>query len=114
MTDPTLTAMRAADEAARTACHAAYDAPRTPSSVYDRIGTLHALLSKVEQLAEHLAADARSLARTEGLYSTDDTAPADHLDDAVEQLLGAKADIGHACARVNEAWSQVSPIGVRP
>lgn len=111
--DPTLTAMRAADDAARTACHAAFNAPRTPSSIYDRAGALCALLSKLDQLAEHLAADARHCAHADNLYSTDTATPAEHLADATEQLLAAKADLERAGDRVNNAWSHLSPIGVR-
>lgn len=112
-TDPTLTAMRAADDAARTACHAAFNAPRTPGSIYDRVGALCALLSKLDQLAEHLAADARHCAQADNLYSTDATTPVEHLAAAIEQLLAAKADIERAGDRVNTAWSHVGHIGVR-
>lgn len=112
--DPMLAALRAADEHARTACHAAYGSAPTLSDIYDRAGALHGLLSKVEQLARHLADDAAAIgSHPASLYSTDDTSPADHANAARDHLTTASMAIDVAVTDVNDAWSHLSPIGRR-
>lgn len=110
--EPTLAAMSAASEAARQANHAAYGAPRTTTSVYDRTGMLHDLLVKVEQLARFLAEQAAGMP-SGPLYSTDETTPGEHLLDAAEQLQAAAQALNAAAGHVNDAWSELSTIGHR-
>jgi hypothetical protein len=50
-TEPTLAAMETASEAVRAANHAAYHAPATPESLYDRTGVLVELLGRLRQVA---------------------------------------------------------------
>ncbi len=110
--DPTLAAMSAAAEAARQANHAAYGAPRTTASVYDRTGALHDLLCKVEQLAQVLSEQVAGMP-SGPLYSTDDTTPGEHLLDAADLLTQAARAVNVAVHHVNNAWSELSPIGTR-
>lgn len=99
--EPTLTAMTAAAEAARAANHAAYDAPRgDTSNLYDRAAALHDLLTKTEQLAQVLGQHVRRLRDVDGLRST--------ADDAAGQVAAAAAELDAAAARIQSAHIEVS------
>ena len=119
MTDPMLEALRAADEAARQACHAYYATlgmtldPVGPNVLYDQIGTLYGLLCKVEQIAGHLRDNARRLSHDPAsLRSADDTDPGLHAA-AADSFLDEAADAARdAARRVNAAWSEISPVGM--
>lgn len=111
-TERTLAAMSASSEAARQANHAAYHAPRTTTSVYDRTGMLHDLLCKVEQLARVLSEQTESLP-PEALYSTDETPAGQHVFTAAEHLMAASGALTRAASHVNDAWSELSPVGTR-
>lgn len=113
--EPTLAATTAAAEAARTANHAAYHAPRDqPGNIYDRTGAATDLLRNVEQLVRMLAGNANLLGATPGLYTTRDGAdPVDVVKAAAATIAGAAARISQAERLVNDAWSDLSTIGVR-
>jgi hypothetical protein len=108
--EPTLLAMRAAAEAARTANHAAYHAPRTTSSVYDRVGALHDLLCKVEQLAGVLADDVGKLVEDSRLRSSERDDAATRARRARERLVDATWCVKQATDGVNDAWSDLSAL----
>lgn len=113
--EPTLAAMQAAAEHARAANHHAYQAPRTPASIYDRTGALHDLLGKTEQLAQVLAEHAQMLvvATPPGLYSDDDSSPTVHAATASAWLRRATSAVRDANDHVNLAWSSLSHLGLR-
>lgn len=112
--EPTLAAMRTAAEAARAANHEAYHAPRTPSSIYDRIATLHDLISKTEQLSNVLGQHTRNLAHaaTDGTVELRSTAgvPAERALSAASKLQEAARLIEQAGLVVNAAWSEASTL----
>jgi hypothetical protein len=101
--------MRVAATALRDACHAAYDAPRTTDSVYDRAGTLHDLLCKVEQLAQHLARDIKQVADDPRLRSSDGDARTE-AQRAQSRLGDAAKIVRCATTEVNAAWAHLSEI----
>jgi hypothetical protein len=113
--EPTLLAMQAAAEAVRAANHAAYDAPRTPSSVYDRTGAMVDLLAKLEQLTEHIARGVGWVSANPHLRSTErdierDIDPVDAAQKAQTRLLSAARFLDTARTTVNDAWSQLSTL----
>jgi hypothetical protein len=111
--EPTLSATYAAAEAARTANHAGYHAPRDqPSNVYDRAGAAFELLRNTEQLVRMLSGDAQRLIRTPGLYSTDGE-PEVAVRSAAATIARAAGQVNAAAELVNTAWSELSAIGVR-
>jgi len=100
--DPTYY-MRVAAEAVRSANHAAYGAPCTADSVYDRAGAVKDLLSRTVQAIEDLARTAEILA--------DHNAPAPQTRRAGERLLDAAHIVRCAATEVNGAWSHLSSQG---
>lgn len=113
--EPTLAAMQTAAEHARAANHHAYQAPRTPASIYDRTGALYDLLVKTEQLAQVLAehAGALDVDPPPGLYSDDDGPPTAHAATASARLARAASAVRDARDHVNLAWSSLSHLGLR-
>lgn len=112
--DDMLAALRASNKHARTACHAAFGATTDPSAIYSRNGELHGLASKLQQLTGHLARQAElAAAAPDNLYSTDDVAPEGHLVLAARDLRVAQARLALVTDAINDAWSHLSPVGVR-
>lgn len=109
-TDRALDAMAAAAEAARTANHAAYDAPRTTASVYARVGELHSLLCRVNQLAEVLGEHAGRLAADPALRADNGGDPREFARVAGAKLRQASQAVTTAATAANDAWSAVSPL----
>jgi hypothetical protein len=108
--DPTLAAMQAGAEALRNACHAAYDAPRTPSSVYDRTGALYELLGRIEQLTGFLARDVERLAAEPRLRSTDGVEPTAKARQAAERLRDTVKIVETAETETSRGWSYLGTL----
>lgn len=73
---------------------------------------LHDLLCMVEQLARVLGEQVGTMS-AEGLSSTDDIGPGAHLGRASSELAMAAQAIEQAARHVNDAWSDLSPVGTR-
>lgn len=113
--EPTLVAMRTAAEYARSANHHAYDAPRSPASLYHRNGALEDLLAKTRQLAEVLGEQCAELITNPpaGLYADDGSNPRDRAAAASLSLRNAADSIAAARHAVNTAWNDLSHLGVK-
>jgi cation transport regulator ChaC len=103
----------------RAANHAAHHAPTgDPWNVYSRCGQLRELLAHTEQLVEVLADQAGRLNGTPGLYADDareDVQRANrHAASAAAMLTSAAGHIGSAREQVNDAFSALSHLRVRP
>ena len=118
-TERTVAWSRTAAEAVRAANHAADHAPTgDPWNVYSRCGELRELLAHTEQLVEVLADQAGRLNGTPGLYADDaleDVQRANlHAASAAAMLTSAAGHIGSARELVNDAFSALSHLRVRP
>lgn len=113
--EPTLAATTAASAAARTANHAAYQAPTgDPHNVYDRVGALHELLGRVERMTSQLGEHADRLPHAPGLFSDDGRPdPGIYAERAAARLHSASVLINDATDLVNAAWSELSHLGVQ-
>ncbi len=113
--EPTLVWTRAAATAARAANHAAYNAPAGDvGNLYARTGAAYELLMSTEQVLRGLARQVDRLRNDQGLLSTDDTAPQVHAEIAGGKLGAAASVVNQAITLVNDAWSELSPIGRLP
>jgi len=114
-TEPTLAAMSAAAEQARAANHAAYDAPGDPPALYARVGALYDLLVKTRQLTQVLGTAAtKAAAHPERMYADDGSNPSNRAARAAMFLLESAQSIDTVITVVNEAWSELSHLGVKP
>jgi hypothetical protein len=108
-------ALETASEAARAANHAAYHAPATPESLYDRTGTLVELLGRLRQVAftlgDHVERAPAAAMRDGLVLDSDDGMPvAEYVHEPRRRLADAAAELEDARQAANEAWSVLSHL----
>ena len=113
--EATLAALSAASESVRAACHAGYNAPASPDSLYDRAGVLVEVLDRLRQVAftlgNHAERAASEAAAAGQALGTDDGTPAsDYTYEARRLLADVAAAIEHATRIATEAHNALSHL----
>src|SRR5688572_6288171 len=111
--EPTLAALSAASGAVRAACHAGYDAPASPESLYDRAGMLIELLDRLRQVAftlgNHVERAPTDATAQGEVLDTDDGVPAgEYVYEARRLLADVAAEIENATRIANNAHNVLS------
>lgn len=109
--DRAVAAAEQAAEAVRALNHAAYGAEVTTGTVYARLGSLYALLTRTGQAVQVLREQATTLSGAPGLFSDDDTDPNAHGLAADALLRKAELAVREAHDAVNFAWNRWSHLG---